>query len=89
MQSELFEQARPFIVDKDPGIPVWNTPVYAAVSDLSDDPEDPNSVLVRTWLKGVDPLFKNPDEIRSYIVWIELAYRLTGIWAKCWHQYNH
>jgi hypothetical protein len=79
MQSELFEQARPFIVDKDPGIPVWNTPVYAAVSDLSDDPEDPNSVLVRTWLKGVDPLFKNPDEIRSYIVWIELAYRLTGI----------
>lgn len=79
MQAELFEQERPFILDKDPGIPVWNTPIYAAVTNLRDDPEDPNSLLVRTWLKGVDPLFQKPDETRTYIIWIELAYRLTGL----------
>lgn|GEM_PF-1651778 len=78
MISELFEQSRPFIIDKDPGIPVWNTPIFGAFTRLRDDPVDINSVLVRTWLKGVDPLFHDPEEQKNPITWIELAYRLSG-----------
>ena len=76
--SELFEGERPFILDKDPGIPVWNTPIHGAAIELRDDPESPRSILVHTWLKGVDPLFSNPDEVGSHITVIELVYRLSG-----------
>jgi hypothetical protein len=78
MISELIEGERPFILDKDPGIPVWNTPIHGAAIEIRDDPEGIQSVLVHTWLKGVDPLFGNPDEVGGHVTVIELVYRLTG-----------
>jgi hypothetical protein len=75
MEGELFEQGRPFIVDKDPGVPVWNTPVTEAVTRIAKDPIEDGVLQVHTWLKGVDPLFRDPNEVGSHVRWIELRYQ--------------
>jgi hypothetical protein len=79
IQAELFEQGRPFIVDKDPGVPIWNTPVFAATFRLTQDETDPATIQVYAGLKGVDPLFGNPNEVGTHISWIELRYQLRGV----------
>jgi hypothetical protein len=43
-------ERRPFIMDHDPGIEVWNTPVYKVNFLMDTIPNQPDSVFVRTWL---------------------------------------
>jgi len=50
IQAELFEKGKPFIMDRDPGIQVWNYPVYKADVTLARDPSNPNVMHVRTTL---------------------------------------
>jgi len=76
--SEMMDQGRPVILDKDPGIPVWNTPIFQAELALKDDPSNPHVMHVHAWLKGVDPLFGDPNEVGTHISVIELRYRLEG-----------
>ena len=76
IQSELFEQGRPFIIDKDPGIPVWNTPIFGVAFRLTADELDQSVIQVHAWLQGADPLFGNPDEVGTHVTWIELRYLL-------------
>lgn len=53
MQSELFDKKRPFLVDDDAGIEVWNVPVWAATTEITADSDDPKLLHVSTWLSIV------------------------------------
>lgn len=55
LQIELFKKRKPFIMDKDPGIEVWNTPVYKADLTLLNDSNNPHLIHVHAALEGMNP----------------------------------
>jgi hypothetical protein len=54
VQREIFENSRAFIVDRDPGIEVWNTPMYQADLDIKPDESDAHVMHVTLNLLGAD-----------------------------------
>jgi hypothetical protein len=73
IEVQLFERKQPFIVDIDPGVEVWNFPVYKANYQMEAIPDKPNAVFVRMWiyladsLKSFDKKFIGTKEIvREY-----------------------
>lgn len=50
VEVQLFERKQAFIMDHDPGIEVWNVPVYKANYSMSPVPNKPDAVLVKMWL---------------------------------------
>jgi len=42
LQAEIYGKNRPFIVDRDPGPDVWNTPIYSADVTITADSSNPN-----------------------------------------------
>jgi hypothetical protein len=48
LQAQLFERGKPFIMDRDPGIQVWNVPVFKAEVVIARDPSNANVMHVRT-----------------------------------------
>jgi hypothetical protein len=51
----LYERKQPFIMDHDPGVEIWNVPVFKTNFTLAEVPGDPNSVTVRTWVYSAEP----------------------------------
>lgn len=78
MQHELFENHRSFILDKDPGIAVWNTPVFRASVQITPDAKDPTVRHVDTWLFGASPFVDNYDFVGTLAVAFEYTYDLYG-----------
>jgi len=54
IEVQLFERQQPFVMDHDPGVEVWNVPVYKANFLMEAIPDDPNAVFVRTWLYSAE-----------------------------------
>jgi hypothetical protein len=80
LQAELFEKGRPFIMDRDPGIQVWNVPVYKAEVVMARDPSNPNIMHVRTTV-GTAGTRDDTDYIGTWQVNYEYFYDLYGITA--------
>ncbi|MCM2322759.1 MAG: hypothetical protein NDJ90_05820 [Oligoflexia bacterium] len=78
LQAELFEMARPLIMDKDPGVPVWNTPIWMAQVRIERDPGDPGVVHVSTWLTGASPYVESYDFVGTLPVSYLYTYDLFG-----------
>jgi hypothetical protein len=81
LKIELEQKKRPFIIDKDPGIAVWNAPVYAAYIKIKKSTENPNVLNVETGLRvgqPHDPSMGYESDIQGNVV-IELTYDLIGI----------
>jgi hypothetical protein len=78
VETELLEGGRPFILDKDPGIAVWNTPIWRAEIQLEDDPSDPRILHGRLALWGADPWVRSMDEVGTRSVVLEYTYDLYG-----------
>lgn len=76
--SELFEKKHPLILDKDPGLPVWNTPVWKAHSRLTHDTSDPRVMHVTTWIFGGSPFVESYDYVGTLSVILEYTYDLYG-----------
>jgi len=76
LQSELFEKERPFVLDKDPGIPVWNTPIWKAEVKVSMIQAD--EWLVTTWLWGADPWVEDLSGLGTRVIQLGYVYRLRG-----------
>ncbi|OFZ19692.1 MAG: hypothetical protein A2X94_16690 [Bdellovibrionales bacterium GWB1_55_8] len=78
LQQELFERGRPFIMDKDPGAPVWNTPVWKAETRISPDPDRAHVRHVTTWIFGASPFVTSYDYVGTLSVVFEYTYDLFG-----------
>jgi hypothetical protein len=80
VQMEIFEKKRPFIMDKEIGIEVWNVPVHKAEVVLSKDSTDRNVMHVKTALVGTLPLnspMKADVQVRRNAIY-EYTYDLYG-----------
>jgi len=51
----LFEKKQAFIMDHDPGVQIWNVPVFKANYIMKESPENPDSVIVRAWVYSAEP----------------------------------
>jgi hypothetical protein len=47
-QVELFEKGKSFVMDFDPGVPVWNVPIFRVATSLRRDPADRRIMRVKT-----------------------------------------
>jgi hypothetical protein len=50
LEVQLFQRKQAFIMDHDPGVEVWNVPVYKANYLIDAIPSDPNAVAVTAWV---------------------------------------
>ncbi|OFZ53794.1 MAG: hypothetical protein A2428_02660 [Bdellovibrionales bacterium RIFOXYC1_FULL_54_43] len=78
LQAELFERGRPFIMDKDPGVPVWNTPVWKTQLQIVKDPSDPRVAHVTAWVVGASPFVESYDFVGTLSVVFQYTYDLYG-----------
>jgi hypothetical protein len=78
VQAQLFERRRPFVMDKDPGIAVWNTPVWRALLQLRRNVADPRVMHGYAALWGADPWVRHYDEVGTRTVIFEYTYDLYG-----------
>ncbi|MGZ3697074.1 MAG: hypothetical protein ACXWPM_08060 [Bdellovibrionota bacterium] len=61
VQVQLGDQARPVVVDTDPGVEVWNSPLYRYTGTFARDASNPDVVHVDAW--GYRTQFlQDPDE---------------------------
>jgi hypothetical protein len=56
LEQVLRHENRPFILDRDPKPPIWNTPIWGARWDIREDRSRPGWMAVSTDLYGVLPL---------------------------------
>jgi hypothetical protein len=62
LEVQLFERKQPFVMDHDPGVEIWNVPVYKANYLIESVPNEPNSVFVRTWLYSAESVRENEKD---------------------------
>ncbi len=74
----LFARKMPFIMDKDPGVAVWNTPVWKAQVRIKKDFSDSRLMHVDTWLFGASPFVPFYDFVGTLSVAFEYTYDLYG-----------
>ncbi len=78
VQAEMFERGRPIIIDHDPGIPVWNTPIWRAGFNIARDQTDPNVLHVAAWFSGARPFVPDYDYVGTVPISFEYTYDLYG-----------
>ena len=54
IEVQLFENKKPFVMDHDSGVEVWNVPVFKANYKMDLVPNEPNSLFVRMWLYSAE-----------------------------------
>jgi hypothetical protein len=78
LQHELFEKRRPFIMDEDPGVAVWNMPVWKTTTSIAKDEHDPEVMHVDTWVFGASEFVNSVDYVGTLTVATEYTYDLYG-----------
>ena len=79
IEVQLFKNQQAFIMDHDPGIEMWNVPVFKANYLLSAVPDNPNAVFVRMWLYSAEPTtLGNLDFVGTREALREYHYVLEG-----------
>ena len=78
VETELIEQGRPFVLDKDPGVAVWNTPIWKGQIHVEDDSSDLQVAHVTMTLWGADPWVRSMDEVGTRSIALEYTYDLVG-----------
>ena len=80
LQRELLEKNRPFIMDKDALVEVWNTPIFQAHVKVLPKKGEPNVLQVITLIKGTQPLDLTSkwDALSRKVITFEYTYDLYG-----------
>jgi hypothetical protein len=78
LQVQLFERHLPFFMDTDPGIEVWNAPVFQADMTITPDANDPTLVHVETWVKTANSRINNYDMVGTDVIQLDYTYDLHG-----------
>lgn len=80
LEIQLFARKQAFVMDHDPGVEVWNVPVYKANYTMEAIANQPNAVLVKTWVFSAEQVAA--DE-KSFVGTKEASrqynYVLTGV----------
>lgn len=96
VEKQLFEKRKPFVMDHDPGVEVWNEPVYKANYTISPVAGRDDAVFVRLYLYSAAPLRKDDkNRVGTKELSREYNYYLygkrnsegnlvveSGVWAK-------
>ena len=77
LQVNLFEDHKPFLMDKDPGIAVWNMPMYYANLTITRD-SDPRVLHVQAKVKGAN-FWTSHTENKRKVLLKEYTYDLMGM----------
>jgi hypothetical protein len=56
IEIQLFQKGEAFVMDHDPGVEVWNVPVFKANYSIASVPDEKDSVFVRMWLFSAEPV---------------------------------
>ncbi len=79
VEVQLFEKKQPFVMDHDPGLEVWNVPVFKANYLVEKVPNEPNAVFIRMWLYTAEPtLASEKDFVGTREAVREYNYVLQG-----------
>ena len=78
LQAELIEKGTTLVFDKDPGVAVWNQPLFGAEFNITADPSDPKVLHVNTWLTWADDVTATPNTVGTIAVNSEYTYDLFG-----------
>ncbi len=80
LEQVLRHENRPFILDRDPKPPIWNTPIWGARWEIREDRNRPGWMAVSTDLYGVLPLesARAPSERRTVVLHYEYALRVEA-----------
>lgn len=79
VEKQIFEKKQPFVMDHDPGVEVWNEPVYKANYTISAVPGRDDAVFVKLWLYSAASLRKeDKNKVGTKDVAREYNYYLYG-----------
>jgi hypothetical protein len=79
VEKQIFERRAPFVMDHDPGVEVWNEPVYKANFSMKPVPGEEGAVFVRLWLYSAAPWKREEkDKTGTREVVREYNYYLRG-----------
>ena len=78
VQAELVEHGRAIVIDKDPGLEVWNTPVSGIVATLTRDRVDRHVMHVEANIQGASPSFDDVSYVGTNDFWLQYTYDLFG-----------
>lgn len=79
IEVQIFDHSQPFIMDHDPGVEIWNEPVFGANYLIEANPLDQNSVNVKLWTYSAAQ--RNSDEreaLGTKTLTRQYNYTLTG-----------
>ncbi len=80
IEIQLFQNRQAFVMDHDPGIEVWNVPVFKANYTMAVVPDNPNAVFVRIWLYSAQSTQNNElDFVGTKEAIREYNYVLEGV----------
>ena len=79
LQEEIFEKRRPFVMDIDPGVEVWNYPVFQAAIQITRDNQDSHIMHVQTDVGMADLYASDHDERGALVTGRTYTYDLYGI----------
>jgi hypothetical protein len=79
VEKQLFEKREAFVMDHDPGVEVWNEPVFKGNYKITALPGRSDAVNVRLWLYSAAPLRREEkDRVGTKEVTREYNYILYG-----------
>lgn len=79
LEVQIFKNRQSFIMDHDPGVEVWNNPVFKANYVIEKVPDNANAVLVKAWLYTAEPTQSaEKDLVGTREAMREYTYILTG-----------
>ncbi|RLA64429.1 MAG: hypothetical protein DRQ88_03720 [Epsilonproteobacteria bacterium] len=81
-QVELFEKRKPFIIDYDAGMQVWNVPVFKVKTKITADPQRDNMVNVKTFIWYASPFVKDLNFVGIRPITKIYKYKLFGRWTR-------
>ncbi|MBX9769595.1 MAG: hypothetical protein K2X47_20125 [Bdellovibrionales bacterium] len=79
IEIQLFRDKLPLIMDHDPGVEVWNVPIFKANYLMEAIPNQPDKVFVRAWVYTAEPTkSENRDDTGTRESVREYNYVLQG-----------
>jgi hypothetical protein len=81
-QVEMFDKKRPFIMDYDATIQVWNVPVYKVKTKITRDSRRNNVVNVKTFVWYASPFVEDVNFVGIRPITKIYKYNLFGRWTR-------
>ena len=81
-QAQLFRKGKPFLMDYEAGVEVWNVPVFKVKTKITADPNRNNVVNVKTFVWYASPFVQEMAFVGIKPVIKIYDYQLFGRWTR-------